>query len=216
MGTQRRRLAPALRVAQILDAALQEFSASGYAGARMDDIALRAGLSKGGLYAHFSSKEAVFEALIARHLSPAPLDVEAVVNGASSTRDLAERIVDQLYVSLANPAMISAMRLLLAESARVPQLAARWRRETTDAQQACLACLLERARARGLCAGGVAQEHPWLLLSPIVHTMVACILLGPQERIDMAARRRAHAALIGELLEAGGGQAGAPAQIGDR
>ena len=46
--------------------------------------------------------------------------------------------------------------------------------------------------------------------------MVACILLGPQERIDMAARRRAHAALIGELLEAGGGQAGAPAQIGDR
>lgn len=150
MGTQRRRLAPALRVAQILDAALQEFSASGYAGARMDDIALRAGLSKGGLYAHFSSKEAVFEALIARHLSPAPLDVEAVVDGASSTRDLAERIVDQLYVSLANPAMISAMRLLLAESARVPQLAARWRRETTDAQQACLARLLERARARAV------------------------------------------------------------------
>ena len=141
-------------------------------------IALRAGLSKGGLYAHFSSKEAVFEALIARHLSPAPLDVEAVVDGASSTRDLAERIVDQLYVSLANPAMISAMRLLLAESARVPQLAARWRRETTDAQQACLARLL-RARAR-LCAGGVAQEHPWLLLSPIVHTMVACIPLGPR------------------------------------
>ena len=69
MGTQRRRLAPALRVAQILDAALQEFSASGYAGARMDDIALRAEPVKGGLYAHFSSKEAVFEALIARHLS---------------------------------------------------------------------------------------------------------------------------------------------------
>ena len=214
MGTQRRRLAPALRVAQILDAALQEFSASGYAGARMDDIALRAGLSKGGLYAHFSSKEAVFEALIARHLSPAPLDVEAVVDGASSTRDLAERIVDQLYVSLANPAMISAMRLLLAESARVPQLArAGGARPPTPSRPAWRACW--SGRARGLCAGGVAQEHPWLLLSPIVHTMVACILLGPQERIDMA-RRRAHAALIGELLEAGGGQAGAPAQIGDR
>ena len=166
MGTQRRRLAPALRVAQILDAALQEFSASGYAGARMDDIALRAGLSKGGLYAHFSSKEAVFEALIARHLSPAPLDVEAVVDGASSTRDLAERIVDQLYVSLANPAMISAMRLLLAESARVPQLAARWRRETTDAQQACLARLLERARARGCARAAWRRNIPGCCCRP--------------------------------------------------
>ena len=148
MGTQRRRLAPALRVAQILDAALQEFSASGYAGARMDDIALRAGLSKGGLYAHFSSKEAVFEALIARHLSPAPLDVEAVVDGASSTRDLAERIVDQLYVSLANPAMISAMRLLLAESARVPQLAALAARD--HRRPAGLPGAPAGARARGL------------------------------------------------------------------
>ena len=53
-----------MRVGQILDAALQEFSAAGYAGARMDDIAARAGLSKGGLYAHFASKEEVFEALL--------------------------------------------------------------------------------------------------------------------------------------------------------
>ena len=69
MGTQRRRLAPALRVAQILDAALQEFSASGYAGARMDDIALRAGLSRAGCMRISPAREAVFEALIARHLS---------------------------------------------------------------------------------------------------------------------------------------------------
>ena len=73
-------------------------------------------MSKGGLYAHFSSKEAVFEALLARHLDPAPLDVDAVVDGALSPRHLAERIVNHLYASLADTATVSTMRLLLAEA----------------------------------------------------------------------------------------------------
>ena len=52
----RRRLTPQVRMAQILDAALAEFSERGYAATTMDDIARRSGLSKGGLYAHFASK----------------------------------------------------------------------------------------------------------------------------------------------------------------
>ncbi|CAB3650020.1 TetR/AcrR family transcriptional regulator [Achromobacter pestifer] len=201
MGAQRHRLPPAVRVGQILDAALQVFSHAGYAGARMDDIALRAGLSKGGLYAHFPSKEAVFEALLARHLNPAPLDVDAVVDGAASPRDLAERLVDHLYASLADPAMICMMRLLLAESGRVPHLAARWRRDTAEAHQADMGRALERARTRGLCGDCLALEHPWLLLAPIIHTIVMAALLGPREQMNLPARQRAHVALIGRLLE---------------
>ncbi|CAB3879194.1 TetR/AcrR family transcriptional regulator [Achromobacter denitrificans] len=210
MNTQRRRLPQAVRVGQILDAALQEFAHAGYAGARMDDIALRAGLSKGGLYAHFDSKEAVFEALLARHLSPSRLDVDAVVDGAATPRHLAERIVNHLYVSLGNPAMVSTLRLLLAESGRVPHLAARWRNDTAAAHQADIARLLERARARGLCGDCVARDHPWLLLSPIVHTLVMSALLGPGERLDLPERRQAHVALICELLKA----SAAPGQPG--
>lgn len=200
MDRQRSRLPPAVRVGQILDAALHEFSLAGYAGARMDDIALRAGLSKGGLYAHFVSKEAVFEALLARHLSPSRLDIETIVDGAATPQDLAERIADHLYLSLANPAMVSTMRLLLAESGRVPHLAARWRQETAEAHQADLGRLLARAHARGLCRDGVALDQPWLLLAPVVHTIVMAALLGPDERIALPARRRAHVAMIGELL----------------
>jgi AcrR family transcriptional regulator len=201
MDRQRSRLPPAVRVGQILDAALQEFSQAGYAGARMEDIALRSGLSKGGVYAHFSSKEAVFEALLARHLSPSRLDVEGIVDGAATPRQLAERIADHLYISLANPAMVSTMRLLLAESGRVPHLAARWRHETAAAHQADLGRLLARAHLRGLCRAGVALDHPWLLLSPVVHTIVMAALLGPDERVPLPERRRAHVALIRELLD---------------
>ncbi|CAB3727754.1 TetR/AcrR family transcriptional regulator [Achromobacter kerstersii] len=201
MSVQRRRLPPAVRVGQILDAALQEFSRAGYAGARMEDIAVRAGLSKGGLYAHFASKEDVFEALLTRHLNPARLDVDAVVDGASSPRHLAERIVNHLYASLGDPAMAGTMRLLLAESGRVPHLASRWRRETADAYQSDIAQVLARARKRGLCGRCLALEHPWLLLSPIVHTLVMSALMGPEEQINLPARRRAHIALIQRLLE---------------
>ena len=40
----------------ILDAALEEFAAKGYAGARMEDIARRAGVAKGTLYLHFGER----------------------------------------------------------------------------------------------------------------------------------------------------------------
>ena len=61
----RQRLSPDERIPQILDAALAEFTRCGFAAARMDDIAARCGLSKGGLYAHFGAKEALFDALAA-------------------------------------------------------------------------------------------------------------------------------------------------------
>lgn len=64
------RLPADIRINQILDAALAEFSASGFAGARIDDIAARAGMSKGGVYTHFGSKDEIFEALLARTLMP--------------------------------------------------------------------------------------------------------------------------------------------------
>ena len=55
-------------MAQILDAALEEFAERGFAATTMDDIARRCGLSKGGLYAHFAGKDLIFEALLHRSL----------------------------------------------------------------------------------------------------------------------------------------------------
>lgn len=48
---------------QILDAAMECFIQNGYAHTRVDDIEQEAGLSKGGVYFHFSSKREIFEAL---------------------------------------------------------------------------------------------------------------------------------------------------------
>jgi AcrR family transcriptional regulator len=50
--------------ADILAAARALFGARGYAGVTIDDVAAGAGIAKGGLYHHFSSKQALFKALL--------------------------------------------------------------------------------------------------------------------------------------------------------
>src|ERR1700760_4386876 len=54
----------------ILAAALEEFTAAGFAAARLDDIARRAGVAKGTIYLHFADKEALFQELVRTMLSP--------------------------------------------------------------------------------------------------------------------------------------------------
>ena len=58
------------RPAELLDAALDVFAEKGFAAARMEDIAARAGAAKGTLYLYFPSKEAVFEALVRTLIVP--------------------------------------------------------------------------------------------------------------------------------------------------
>src|SRR3978361_1514803 len=54
----------------ILAAALDEFAARGFATARLDDVAKRAGVAKGTIYLHFADKEALFEELIRIEIGP--------------------------------------------------------------------------------------------------------------------------------------------------
>ena len=52
------------KVGRILDAAASVFARRGFSEARMDDVAEEAGVSKGGLYLHFPSKDALFDGLV--------------------------------------------------------------------------------------------------------------------------------------------------------
>ncbi|NBX26398.1 MAG: TetR/AcrR family transcriptional regulator, partial [Planctomycetes bacterium] len=52
------------RPAQLLAAGLDLFVERGYAGTRLDDVAARAGVSKGTLYLYFANKEELFKAVV--------------------------------------------------------------------------------------------------------------------------------------------------------
>src|SRR3982750_1255768 len=58
------------RRAAILAAALDEFTARGYEGARLDDVAKRAGIAKGTIYLYFADKETLFQELVRSMVHP--------------------------------------------------------------------------------------------------------------------------------------------------
>jgi TetR/AcrR family fatty acid metabolism transcriptional regulator len=72
---------------QILDAASTVFARSGFAEARMDDIAAQSGLSKGALYLYYKSKDALISALLQRLFNLELRGVRGVIEGTGSVSD---------------------------------------------------------------------------------------------------------------------------------
>lgn len=199
-STTRQRLPASTRVQAILDAALEAFSRHGYNDAHMDDIALRAQLSKGGLYAHFDSKERLLEAVLARTLVPPALDPGALLAASRGLRDLLERLSAILYDHMADPRTLAAMRLLIAESERVPALARQWQRDTGEHVLQAVQALLQQAARKGWCRPGITVEQPWLAVAPLVHALTARLVLGPADLRTLEESRRQHVEMLWELL----------------
>src|SRR5476651_1384870 len=75
----------------IIEAALDEFIARGYAATRLDDVAKRAGVAKGTIYLHFKDKEALFQELIRTAIVPLVTRLNAGPPPAGATvRDMVE------------------------------------------------------------------------------------------------------------------------------
>src|SRR5262249_8642320 len=82
------------RRAAILAAALEEFSAGGFAAARLDDVAARAGVAKGTIYLYFRDKESLFQELVRAMVVPLIGAIEAAPVSELPVRAVAEMIVE--------------------------------------------------------------------------------------------------------------------------
>src|SRR3954471_8893258 len=69
-GSPKFRRRKADRPGEIVDAALAVFAEKGFAAARLDEIAARAGVSKGALYLYFETKEEIFRAVVDQAIAP--------------------------------------------------------------------------------------------------------------------------------------------------
>src|SRR6516165_7568939 len=76
----------------ILEAALEEFSARGFAATRLDDVARRAGIAKGTIYLYFRDKESLFQELVRTMISPIIGVIAAVPATDLPVRALAEKL----------------------------------------------------------------------------------------------------------------------------
>src|SRR6185437_11946267 len=84
---RRRRLAPEARRTELLDAALAAFGELGFGRASLQDVADRAGVTKGAIYHYFESKEQLLIELMRERLLPAIETDEELIRAAAGSRD---------------------------------------------------------------------------------------------------------------------------------
>lgn len=201
-GAHRRCRLPAdIRVNQILDAALAEFSARGFTSTRIDDIAARAGLSKGGVYTHFGSKGEVFQALLRRLLITSILDERALVQGAVTAERVIGLLSGKLYTWSTSEPVVTTLRLLIAENLRLPDLVEQWQIHTENAYVGAIGKMLKKGVKEGHLRRGAATQTPSLLIAPIAHMCLRqAIRATPVTKQELARHRRAYARMLRELL----------------
>ena len=195
------RLEPEVRKQLILDAALAEFSAHGFTATRIDDIAKRAGLSKGGFYAHYPSKEEVFSALLASSVAIEDLDVEGIINQCNTAREFAECVVNSLYTALQQPRTMAVLHLLLTNAQHLPEAAAEWQRNTFESTCAQLTQLCSAAVKKGICRDSIVCRKTWLILSPLVHQGTHLMTFYTTNKRPLQQALSDHIELLCELLE---------------
>jgi AcrR family transcriptional regulator len=138
------------RAPEILEAALACFAEKGFAGTRMDDIATRAGITKGTIYLYFKSKEELFKALARQSIGERIAAITAQLQGSDSPAAEQLRFVLTTLGHFASTSdRVVLPRVLLAEAGNFPELAEFWRQEIIDRGLGLFEMILKRGMARG-------------------------------------------------------------------
>jgi AcrR family transcriptional regulator len=138
------------RPQEILDAALAVFAAKGLSAARMDDIAARAGVTKGTIYLYFPSKDDVFKALLTTQLSERLKMIGAMVDGFEGpTSQLIANVIRFAGGVLVNSESVVLPKIVIAEIAKFPELLRFYRDEVIERGLGLWESILKRGVARG-------------------------------------------------------------------
>jgi TetR/AcrR family transcriptional regulator, mexJK operon transcriptional repressor len=179
----------------ILAAATEVFLGNGYPGTSMDDVAVRAGVSKQTVYAQFASKEALFVAMVHAMTSAAGDQVqkgmlEELPPGTPLAEHLTTYALRQLQV-VRTPRLMQLRRLVIAEAERFPELGKALYESGPGRAIAGLSLAFERWAERGLLrvpdARVAATTFNWLIMAEPVNR---AMLLGDGAVPGAAALRR--------------------------
>lgn len=179
----------------IVEAALAEFSAKGFAAARLEDIAARAGVGKGTIYLHFTDKEALFQELVRTSIVPL-LGRLAAPPAETSARALFERFIGMFVAEVYETRRGDIIRLIIAEGTRFPALAEFYYREVVSRGIAGMQMLIQYGISRGEIVNPAIIKHPQLMIAPAMIAVVWHGLFGKFAPLDVKAMFEVHVDLI--------------------
>lgn len=161
------------RPSELLAAALDLFVEKGYAATRLEDVAARAGVSKGTPYLYFDSKAALLKAVVENNILPF-LDKgeDIVANFAGSTSDLLRHLMF-LWWSAAGENKISGLcKLMVAEAANFPETAKYYHDEVIAHGQDLVRGALEKGTASGEFRAIDIEVAMYSIFSPLIQLML--------------------------------------------
>jgi AcrR family transcriptional regulator len=188
-GPKFRRRAEA-RPDEVLDAALDLFIEKGFAATRVEDIAKRAGLSKGAVYLYFPSKEKILEGIVRRAVVPiAEHALSFAQNYEGNPRTVITLVLKMLGTKLNEPRLLAIPKLIFREVLGFPELAEMYRREVLDK----VIPVVEGLLRKGIDEGYLRPVDPELTIRSIVGPVVIHVamleIFGIQPRDGFAVER---------------------------
>ncbi|WGS23182.1 MULTISPECIES: TetR/AcrR family transcriptional regulator [unclassified Bradyrhizobium] len=184
------------RRAAIVEAAMEEFVARGFAATRLDDIAKRAGVAKGTIYLHFKDKESMFEELIRTAVVPLIDRLAAPPTIAGPVRDAVERFAETFIREVASTRRGDIIRLIVAEGPRFPAIADFYFREVVSKGLAGMTALIQLAITRGEIRQKELARFPQLLVAPAIVAVIWQSLFARHAPLDAIAMFRVHLDLV--------------------
>lgn len=133
----------------LLAAALDEFFERGFSAARMDDIAARAGVSKGALYLYFKSKDALFAALVETYALPNVERIETAAGAAPNATQAIETFMRLAPILVRTSAVPKIMKILIADAPAFPDIVNAYRRDVVERGLRVVEGILTRANETG-------------------------------------------------------------------
>lgn len=192
------------RPREICAAALQVFAEKGFAAARLEEIAKRAGVSKGTLYLYFADKEDLFRAVVRDTVAPNVATIRQTVEAADLPFAQIVRILLPRFAELARTVPIGAMaKIVIGESRNFPELAKTYYDLVVSQAIALISGLIERAQAKGEVKAGDPRLYAMTLVGPLLMGLLWRETLEPAggAPIDLPrlAQQHAEAVLAGLL-----------------
>jgi len=159
------------RPGELIEAALDVFVEHGYAGARLDDIAQRAGVTKGTVYLYFKDKEELFEAVVRETLGSLLRRGHAIANEYEGTSaQLLREVLEGWWRDIVQHDRVSALpKLMIAEAGNFPRLARFYYHIVIEPGRGLLREVLERGVRSGEFRAIDIENYVQFIIAPILY-----------------------------------------------
>jgi AcrR family transcriptional regulator len=187
------------RPGDICRAALQVFAEKGFAGAKIDEIAKCAGLSKGAVYLYFPTKDDIFRAVVRETVAPNIEAMQRTVLALELPFAVMVRTLLPRFAEVVTTVPVGAVvKMVIGESRNFPELAKVWHDDVILKAIGLLGSVIERAQARGEVRPGDPRIHAFSIIGPMLIGVIWRETFTPVggAAVDLPAIARQHAETV--------------------